>query len=720
MHTPSNPDTRPLPSGWHQHYDSEYYVQINVLPPKVSYTHPASLENPPPTAMMPIPDIPTQPKMTPVSGDQPSTGAKMSLAQQLYANAINKKTATAGPGRVHLASPPSSPSPPNLQRRPPSISPPTTLSELSSGNVQRGAPTEFYNSIVAAQCGGPTFAPRANTASGSLRLHRSQSSQPPNYLQYQPHRATTTGSVQIHNLNKNNRQVVTNPTRRGDTPTISMVVCPPLAAQQTHRDSLSSPPLHAGLNPASPPQQVVSPPNTPYSPSSASSPSTSSTISTPPNLSPTTPYQLPGPYKPNASFSGAANTMTVNANGSKTSVFLRALGLALARSTGRVALQTGSALLQSMGLNQIFGIGGDVFLNILSGLASSSMSGLNMAQIAAVLQGQPGANYQAVINAILRQQGLIGHSPGLNYHALILALQALQKQSSSFQGQVQYGNVSQPFQPQNQVPQQSPSQQVPFQQSVQNQPAMGPQRPQMYQPPPAQQQMSQQASYQTQWVGQQQTYQGQGLVGQQLSPQGMYQSQQQQSGQFNGQQQGQTYVQQGFYNTQQSQYATQQQHSALQQGEQLALNAMHTLLSPHHGQQHGTGQDNTQDPGASESGGDNSGDNSNQVYNQVYILDYTQPPADTGGDNSVPPEYNWDSAAGFQISGDDGSYSFSGFADALPASDGSGMSMGGMVDGMGQLFPSDGGSSGVVDGLGQSLTSLSFDGQFNISLDDNC
>ncbi|KAH9483018.1 hypothetical protein JR316_0005118 [Psilocybe cubensis] len=38
-----NQDSRPLPEGWVQNYEPSYYVQMNVMPPKVSFTHPADL-----------------------------------------------------------------------------------------------------------------------------------------------------------------------------------------------------------------------------------------------------------------------------------------------------------------------------------------------------------------------------------------------------------------------------------------------------------------------------------------------------------------------------------------------------------------------------------------------------------------------------------------------------------------------------------------------------
>ncbi|PFH50571.1 hypothetical protein AMATHDRAFT_60852 [Amanita thiersii Skay4041] len=749
MQAPPNPDTRPLPPGWHQQYDldrqSWYYIQINVLPPKVSYTHPAGLGSFPstnaPISMPATPSAPpSEPQPTiprvvspPMVGSRPSTGSKLSLAQQMYASAINKKNPANNysmpVGSVNVQSPPSV----DVSRLPPlsPISPPLQVSafpDSASRDLEPAAIGDLYSNIVSAQRGGGggtlrssrpasshNFGPVPISANTST-VHRSQSYQPISHHNehHLPHRATTIPATQIHSLNKNNNNVtIISPTRPGDTPTICMNARPPPAgAQKRHQDTLPTPSPFSNNSPVPPPKQVASPPNTPYSSSTTSSPSTSSTLSTP-NTSPVIPYQMQGQFKQNQSFTGAANNMAMmnGAQGTvKTAEVFRTLGMALARTTGAAVRTVASSVLQTTGISAILGISADLFVNILAGLVNNnSNTGVNMAMIAAVLQGQPGANYQAVINALLRQQQqtMAGQNQ-MYYQVLVQALQQQQQQiSGAAQGQMMQGNMGQ-IRPQNQMMQQRPpgQQQMQFQRPPNQQPGR-PQGAQMYQGPQAQQGMNR-----PQAVGQQTYYQGQ-------------QGGQQQHMMFLGQQQQQQNQQQGMFNGMQQN----QQQGGPQGGQpqdQQGGGLLHSLLA----------DNNNNNNNQSNETGQNGQENGGQDFNAMFAQDqdYTQPPPDSG---FVPPEYSWEPASDSnQIPMDDGSGGFLGFGgDAPPADDGSGGFFGNMMNNMGDMMngggdmgqsysfgdalggDNSGGGGGLMDSLGGAFSSFSAD--FSISFDDS-
>ncbi|KAF9526262.1 hypothetical protein CPB83DRAFT_858077 [Crepidotus variabilis] len=100
---PTNSDARPLPKGWVQHYESSkqlwYYVQITVMPPKVSFTHPADLlstttasssgDTPSKRSRSPAPFEPTPDKSIPPTIQPSAQTQGMTLAQRLYASSGN-------------------------------------------------------------------------------------------------------------------------------------------------------------------------------------------------------------------------------------------------------------------------------------------------------------------------------------------------------------------------------------------------------------------------------------------------------------------------------------------------------------------------------------------------------------------------------------------------------------------------------------------------------
>ncbi|KAF9535788.1 hypothetical protein CPB83DRAFT_878871 [Crepidotus variabilis] len=119
-----NPDRRPLPSGWVDHYDTQrklwYYVDINSTVPKVNFIHPEDQDPPtPPSGGYGYPSMPQAPS-PPISPpqlqyQQPSAPprqhrmsvggtpfeqaqaqartAQPSFAQKLYASSVNSQTA---------------------------------------------------------------------------------------------------------------------------------------------------------------------------------------------------------------------------------------------------------------------------------------------------------------------------------------------------------------------------------------------------------------------------------------------------------------------------------------------------------------------------------------------------------------------------------------------------------------------------------------------------
>ncbi|KAF8659521.1 hypothetical protein AX16_001820 [Volvariella volvacea WC 439] len=181
---------RPLPPGWHQHWDSQrqiwYYVNTNVVPPQVSYVHPSG--------------IAVQTKAKTESG--PSGG--LSAAQKLYASAgktsappaISTSPATFKPQTATPPPPPSvssnTPPPPSYdhgiptpppstvtspqlpstrysQQSTPLIPPPSSFNtspvQQSPSNAEQHSPTDFYHSSVISQR-NPGLSNRASTIGG--------------------------------------------------------------------------------------------------------------------------------------------------------------------------------------------------------------------------------------------------------------------------------------------------------------------------------------------------------------------------------------------------------------------------------------------------------------------------------------------------------------------------------------------------------------------------
>jgi hypothetical protein len=274
-------------------------VQINVLPPKVSYTHPAGLTldpsrgaTPPGPREKPSAPQTEAPSVSVTSSIQSRTpaGSKLSTAQQLYAGAINKqKSSPPGPEASHGPKSPQmslSPVPLALKHASSSSmsSPVFSFPDLSWRNAQQTSPTDLYNMAVVVQRGGATSSSRrANQDSGQLRVpspppprsESVQSSSSPQDFPAQPDRASTLGSAQLDYLNRQNRNVVIS-----KAPTIAMTAPPPSAEQKRHPDTLIPPPLYASSGP---------PPSAHYNTPVTFPPPTSSLLTAP--ISPPTYHQ---------------------------------------------------------------------------------------------------------------------------------------------------------------------------------------------------------------------------------------------------------------------------------------------------------------------------------------------------------------------------------------------------------------------------------------------
>ncbi|KAG5646885.1 hypothetical protein DXG03_001961 [Asterophora parasitica] len=124
MLAPANPDNRPLPPGWNQHFDATrntwYYVCTNVKPPHVTTEHPLGQQAIPRTSPAqsettetrepPTPEYEPALSLQPVQPIQPKS-SKLSFAQQLYASASNPTQAYKPPS-IHapiIPTPPMSP-----------------------------------------------------------------------------------------------------------------------------------------------------------------------------------------------------------------------------------------------------------------------------------------------------------------------------------------------------------------------------------------------------------------------------------------------------------------------------------------------------------------------------------------------------------------------------------------------------------------------------------
>ncbi|KDR74505.1 hypothetical protein GALMADRAFT_212038 [Galerina marginata CBS 339.88] len=503
-----NSDNRPLPDGWMQHYEPSkqiwYYVQTSAIPPKVSFTHPAdsivpnrrvSTMNPAVAVEMPRPNpSPTQPPAM-QNHRQPSA------AQRLYASSkiqtatpmINSSSIqslstspvpppqTRGPAQfptpppppqqnnpsIYASNAPSMHSLPQMVNRPlPIIPPPDILNGTAIALGPSGSRLSTYSPSASSNFGNSPSSMSANSISplsppygnNHLAPHRTQSmqsSQPMpqahGHLQHDPRRTQTYAPGQSgFNANTSNSGPRLTP----------------------HLVTMARPPTELNLpsifQPSGPGNLVPSPPSTgPLSPLSLGgglnslttpSPPASSLLFAPPNslASPTLSLPTSPPLSTSPTISSpGSNSSTItpesfNKQGNGNAAAQNSGGRQAAQAVFKIA---GGVFSATTGLSSgiITGIGDLVTNPRITKMMKSAFSKFNTgvaeSDLQAVMQGRPNANYQAVINALIRQQqlqqqqlaaqmqmnavnGMQYQTPpqqSVDYQAMILEIQRLQK-----------------------------------------------------------------------------------------------------------------------------------------------------------------------------------------------------------------------------------------------------------------------------------------------------
>ncbi|KAF9004710.1 hypothetical protein BDQ17DRAFT_1354533 [Cyathus striatus] len=398
--TSVNPDSRPLPPGWNEHYDfarqTWYYVYLNGPQPRVSLTHPAEL------ILTSRPPLVQGSSSSGQAVSLPKRAPNLSFAQQLYASALPKNapafvSGNAEPPRSSLPTPPptNSPSP----RWSPPIIPTVPTPPINTLNIMGDIrpSNELYNSVIS------TRQPRLSSHQASL----------PDRQSIHHHRSSTmsTSSGVRHLITTARPPSLGHSQSMSNLPDMSTPVSPGLHRQQAS--------VGSSVNSSS---QLTPPPNTLYPPKPILSAST-----TP--LLPLSVHSIT-PTSPTPS--------SHSSTGSQTGQMLAEVGKSLAKALGKAALQTAGHTIKTTFF------GADTVSDIVTSLAgvSTSQLGLGIPQVEAVLQGGITADYQAVINALMNLQ----HRPNLqpqqlahpiDYPALIAKLQKAQEMANAQLRQLQ-------------------------------------------------------------------------------------------------------------------------------------------------------------------------------------------------------------------------------------------------------------------------------------------
>ncbi|KAF9551557.1 hypothetical protein CPC08DRAFT_314656 [Agrocybe pediades] len=476
--TMKNSDTRPLPEGWIQNYEPSkslwYYVQINTIPPKVTFTHPADAMLPKRKKAYTLPvdakhevEMP-EPEMEPLQEKTVPPAAAprgRTLAQQLYASskieAASPMISTDGLGNLSTAPLPdvgqSFNSSSVMQASPASL-PPLSDPTLTS-TVKRPLPMtniapphlQFLNQRLSysdrpntANVPSPTANSSSNTSAGLYRSGSVISTQSTSSNEStRPHRRAQSYVASSHSA--------------GPRPAPNLVTTAKPPPGHVHSQILPgqttvSPPSSSSSGPGSPPITIG------YTPGSPNSINTTST--TPSSMIFPQAVSLPSsppPPPPKPQFSTMATTTNAGqSNGKKLAMTAgKIVGKIAANATLQVA---GNYISQATGISADFitNIGGllldSKFTNMLKA-AFSKNSSVTEADLQAVMQGQPNANYQAVIDALIKQQqqqqqqimaqtqfynGVQFQRPNqsaVDYRTLIAEIQRLQQVAQSQQAQ---------------------------------------------------------------------------------------------------------------------------------------------------------------------------------------------------------------------------------------------------------------------------------------------
>ncbi|KIL67406.1 hypothetical protein M378DRAFT_159831 [Amanita muscaria Koide BX008] len=230
-----------------------YYVQIDVLPPKVSYTHPASLSETPPShsTAAPVPPIDLTAEIAPSSHkNRAASSPRLSPAQLLYANAISKRKVLAGghpPSDVtsiNVGSDSESPEP-SLE---PISSSTSQSSFFQSNDDQRPSiPAEASNSNVISPRVGSKRRSKLSTGRLPTATANTLRSVPDIEPAEQPHNTEVLDPLPLDQMNRFNKVKVAKPTRPGEAPTILMTASPP-DQERSPRDVFTLPQSHANTS----------------------------------------------------------------------------------------------------------------------------------------------------------------------------------------------------------------------------------------------------------------------------------------------------------------------------------------------------------------------------------------------------------------------------------------------------------------------------------------
>ncbi|PPQ63974.1 hypothetical protein CVT24_009096 [Panaeolus cyanescens] len=432
-----NPDSRPLPDGWSQHFEPSkrmwYYVQMNVMPPKVSFTHPADLmgggggtsSTPSPSSSLNA--LPQQGMRRPQSmsfqqgGLDASRTSGLTFAQKLYASSASNAHAVPmlNPADIHQNA--------NKQHLP---SPPSSSRGTSPLPV---SPADFHPAAIPRPSGSrmssmPTYGVSAMLpvagSSGSTAAH------------HHPVRSTTFAAAQA--FGQPNR-LVTQQARPGfapprQTPHIVTTARPP----QDSSASSSHPALnHAGGLPNS---SSLSTSNTQGSHplGGHTSPPPSSVLFSKPQPPPPPPLlstQQPfGSMSPPPQINSPTSTISTitpeNAHLHRPSTTIIQHNMVAVANT-----------YNTIGPSPLGSDGPTFESRLIPSLRfalSRSGTRVSEADIQGVIQGQVNANYQGVVNALKQQQlgfQLQSDTPQIDYPALVVETQRLQIRAQAKQAE---------------------------------------------------------------------------------------------------------------------------------------------------------------------------------------------------------------------------------------------------------------------------------------------
>ncbi|KIM47983.1 hypothetical protein M413DRAFT_22554 [Hebeloma cylindrosporum] len=175
----TNPDSRPLPDGWTEHFDSQrtiwYYVDLNSEPPRVTFVHPCDGTLQPLSAPIPemgrLSQIRSSQRLRESRGITSPQSRRATVAQLLYASSISSSQASTSSSLLWADGVPSSadcpsPVPPSLlSSRPRPMPDSGSQLVLESDKIAPFTANAFYHHSVGTP---PLFIPRTSSAKDVL------------------------------------------------------------------------------------------------------------------------------------------------------------------------------------------------------------------------------------------------------------------------------------------------------------------------------------------------------------------------------------------------------------------------------------------------------------------------------------------------------------------------------------------------------------------------